>query len=119
MESKKRFFDFAEFLNPQGIQMVINLTNYFTRHDDMAITTEDRLRKVLEALGISYSSVRNIIREKNANVVPKKAGKRKRKNPKTEDLRETQKMDVRHTIYNLYAKKIPVTLKSLKDVLKE
>ena len=28
-------------------------------------------------------------------------------------------MDVRDTIYNLYAKKIPVTLKSLKDVLKE
>ena len=57
----------------------------------MAITNENRLLKVSEALGISYSSVRNIILEKNANVVPKKVKKRKRKKQKTEDLRETRK----------------------------
>ena len=38
--------------------------------------------------------------------MPKKAEERKRKKPKTGDLRETQKMDVRDTIYNVYAKKI-------------
>ena len=65
MESKKRF---SGLLNLQAKQLVINLINYFTRYDDMAITTEDRLLKVSEALGISYSSVRNIIREKKAKM---------------------------------------------------
>ena len=57
---------------------------------------------VAKALGISLRAVQKIVHEKKPNIIPKNTKKCKRRKPKTEDLRENIKMEVRNVIYDLY-----------------
>lgn len=60
-------------------------------------------QRVAEALQISRHTVRTIKERKIQNPVLSSPGKKRpRTKPKTEDLRESSKMEVRNTIYNMY-----------------
>lgn len=60
-------------------------------------------QRVADALQISRQTVRTIKERKKQNPVLSSPGKKRpRAKPKTEDLRESTKMEVRNTIYNMY-----------------
>ena len=73
---------------------------------------------VAKALKMGLRSVQKIVHENKHNIIPSKRKKSKRRKPKTEDLSETMKMEVRNTIYDLYKLKTHITLQVLQETLK-
>lgn len=98
--------------------MVLNLLNYFENENGCGNSRINVQETVAEALGVSLRTVQRIVHDKMHNIVPKTRKKCKRRKPKTEDLRESVKMEVRNVIYDLYRLKANVTLPILKDALK-
>lgn len=115
MNDKKQF---SGFLHPQAKKMVLNLLNYFENERKSGNSPTNMQETVAKALGISLRTVQKIVHEKKHNIKPTNTKKCKRRKPKTEDLSENIKMEVRNVIYDLYRSKTNVTLPVLKENLK-
>lgn len=110
-----------KILKLQSKQLVLNILNYFTREADnqgpiRPVTSIQE--RTADACNIHIRTLSRIISAHDANSLggPKQRNKAK---PKTSNLHEAIKMEVRNTVYDLCAKKVTVTLKILQKELKD
>lgn len=108
-------------LNSQSQELVLKLLHYFEMEKENGgplVPINCVQERVSEALGISLSTVSRIKHKSNRceGSIPAKKPRNCRK-PKTSDLDEPIKMEVRNTVYNMYKQKKHVTLCSLREEL--
>lgn len=92
-------------LHKQSKKLVLNLIDYFIKereNEGPLIPLQQVHERVSEALNIS---LRTICRIKHHNNVLTKKRKRIRKKPKTLDVCDGVKMEIREVIYNFYESK--------------
>lgn len=106
-------------LKLQSKQLVLNVLHYFSREAENGepVTPVAAIQqRTAEACNIHGRTLSRIINSNRQNALsgPKKRVRRK---PKTEDLDENIKMEVRNVFYDLCSKNINVTLKLLQKEL--
>lgn len=77
------------------------------------------MRRAAEALGICEKTLRTIQSEKSSEKECPSGSRPKRLKNVTRDLPQSQKIEIRNALYQMYSKKIPVTLKSLHSYLSD
>ncbi|KAI4467866.1 hypothetical protein MML48_2g00005411 [Holotrichia oblita] len=107
--------------NSQSQELVLNVLEYFEREKENGgptLPVNAVYERVCDALHISRQTVYAIKQRKMRNPILSSPGKKRpRAKPKTKDLREPSKMEVRNTVY-MYKERKHVTLHTLKDQLK-
>lgn len=113
----------GKVLGSQAQQFVINLLSYFeeekVNEGPLISITQVRLR-VAAALKISSNTVSRIKKKHRENPILTSPNKKRiRQKLKSEDICETQKMEVRDAIYNMHSKRQHITLTTLQNELRE
>lgn len=106
-------------LKLQSKRLVLNVLHYFTQEAENGGPTTPVTaiqQRTAEACNIHIRTLARFVNtDRNSLDGPKK---RIREKPKTEDLAEGIKMEVRNVIYNLFSQNISVNLKLLQDELR-
>ena len=106
-------------LKLQSKRLVLNVLHYFTQEAENGgpVTSVAAIQqRTAEACNINVRTLERLVNsDQNSLSGPKK---RDRTKPKTEDLDESIKMEVRNLIYNLCSKNIRISLKLLQNELR-
>src|SRR3978361_1825374 len=106
-------------LKLQSKRLVLNVLHYFTQEAENGgpVTSVAAIQqRTAEACNINVRTLERLLNsDQNSLSGPKK---RDRTKPKTEDLDESIKMEVRNLIYNLCSKNIRISLKLLQNELR-